>query len=94
MAMTTDKTKVWHDLLRHMLGAGSHYKKQQHGFRNRFCAGIGGPDYEEMLAMEDAGLVEAGVKINGGRDQFFSATVAGCEAIGLSKAAIKRAFEK
>lgn len=82
------------ELLIHMLGAGSHVRRNNHGYRNRFCAGIGSPDYVAMVEMESAGLVRAGQKINDGKDQYFFATLAGCEAAGLSKAAIKRAMER
>ena len=81
-------------LLTHMLGVGSHIKKNQHGYRNYFCAGIGGDDFAAMKDMESLGLVVAGHIINDGRDQYFFATLKGCESIGLSKAAIKRAMEK
>ncbi len=80
------------ELLTHMLGAGRHLKQRMHGYRNRFCAEVNGEDYQAMLEMEAAGLVCAGGKINEGRDQFFHATRAGCEAIGLSKAATERAL--
>jgi len=82
----------WRDKLIHMLGAGSHYKKSQHGFRNRYCANVGGMDYQILLDMKDAGLVIHGHAINDGQDRFFFATEAGCKAIGLSKAATKRAM--
>lgn len=77
-----------------MLGAGTDKKKKSHGYRNYFCATIGGEyekDMEEMLAL---GLVSKGHTINQGRDRYYHATLAGCQAIGLHKAAIKRAFEK
>jgi hypothetical protein len=81
------------ELLTHMLGAGSHVKRSNHGYRNYFCAGIGSPDYAAMIVMEAAGLVKSAHKINGGTDQYFFATLEGCKAAGLSKAAIKRAFK-
>ena len=83
----------WLDLLRHTLGAGRERRKSQHGYRNRFCAGVGSPDYAEFRAMEAAGFAQAGPAINDGTSRYFRATVAGCELIGLSKAATKRAFE-
>jgi hypothetical protein len=43
--------------------------------------------------MEQAGLVRSGLFINGGKMRYFHATIEGCKAIGLSKAAIKRALE-
>lgn len=81
------------ELLVHMLGAGEHVRRSNHGYRNRFCAGVGGDDHRIMLEMEAAGLVVAGPIINGGRSQFFGATLAGCKAAGLSDAATERALE-
>jgi hypothetical protein len=49
--------------------------------------------HQMLLAMVDAGLMTAGSKINSGANQYFYATLAGCEAIGLHEAAIDRAFE-
>ena len=80
------------DLLRHMLGAGPHYRKSSHGFRNRFCAEVGSDNHNAMLAMARIGLVKAVCKINNDRDEYFAATREGCLAIGLHKAAIKRAL--
>lgn len=81
------------EILTHMLGAGSHIKKSNHGYRNRYCAEFGATDYTTLVEMESLGLVVAGPTINQGRDRYFAATLAGCQAIGLSKAAIKRAME-
>jgi len=94
--MATETTTIdprWIELLTHMLGAGSHVKKSQHGYRNRFAAEVDGEHYKDMLAMQEAGLVEAGPTINRGTMQLFGATLAGCQAAGLSKAATKRALE-
>lgn len=84
---------VWKENLTHMLGAGSHIPKRQHGSRNRFCSTISSKDHVSMLEMEAAGLVVKGQTLYGGL-QFFFATEAGCKAIGLSKAAIKRALKR
>ena len=83
----------WLDNLRHMLGATSGTPKKSHGYRNHFCVDVGYRDHATMQAMEAAGLVQAGRVMNEGRGRYYHATVAGCQAIGLSKAAIKRAFE-
>lgn len=88
----TEISTQYADLLRHMLGAGEHYRKSSHGFRNRFCAEIGSDDHNAMLAMARIGLVKAVCKINNDRDELFAATLKGCLAIGLHKAAIKRAL--
>ncbi len=84
---------LWIDLLRHTLGARPEQRKADHGYRNKFCASVGSSHWLHFVAMVDAGLATAGGMINDGKQQFFSATVAGCEAIGLSPSAIKRAFE-
>jgi hypothetical protein len=84
---------LWIDLLTHTLGAGSHVRKSKHGYRNHFCASVGSDSdkaFEEMVA---AGLAEKGSSLNGGKSVYYRATVEGCKAVGLSKAAIKRAFE-
>jgi hypothetical protein len=83
---------LWLDLLRHTLGARPEQQKANHGYRNRFCASVGSEHWLQFMAMVDAGFAETGSLINEGKQQFFSATVAGCKAIGLSRAAIKRAF--
>lgn len=83
----------WIDHLRHMLGATEHKRKSSWGYRNQFCAEINYTDHVTMLEMVAAGLVTPGRIINQGKDMYFHATIAGCEAIGLSKAAIKRAFD-
>jgi len=79
--------------LQHMLGARPDQKKSQHGYRNRFCAGVDGQDYVTGIELRDMGLVSKGYAINEGRDWMFFATEKGCQAIGLSKAATKRAME-
>lgn len=92
MASTITLEQV--ELLTHMLGAGFHIRKRQHGYRNHFCAAIGGAHYVAMIEMEAAGLVTAGHKINDGGDQYFHATREGCRVAGLGKAATKRAMEE
>ncbi len=77
------------DKLRHMLGAVSHRPKSSWGLRNYFAAGS--RQLESMWRLMDAGLVTEG---SAGFDLvYFHATLAGCNEIGLSKAAIKRAFQ-
>lgn len=88
MSTTIDKRQA--EILTHMLGAGDHIPRGRRGYRNYYCTSVGD---ETLCEMEKAGLVVAGRTINDGRDQYFYATLAGCKAIGLSKAAIKRAFE-
>jgi hypothetical protein len=85
--------QLWIDLLTHTLGAGSHIRKSKHGYRNRFCASIDSHNYKAFEEMVAAGFAERGASLNGGKSVYFRATVEGCKAVGLSKAAIKRAFE-
>lgn len=87
--MTTNQK--WIEILRHMLGAGPHIAKSKHGYRNYYCASIGDDDHKNLLEMAQSGLVKPGRIINNGSDQYFYATVSGCEEIGLRKAAINRA---
>jgi hypothetical protein len=85
---------VWVDLLRHTLGAGKHVRKSKHGYRNRFCASVGSEEHNAFQEMVAAGLAKKGSAINGGELVYYRATVEGCKAIGLSKAATKRAFQE
>jgi hypothetical protein len=85
---------LWTETLRHTLGAEKHIPKSQHGYRNYYCDSVGTMHHQMLLAMVDAGLMTAGSKINSGANQYFHATLAGCEAIGLDKSAIDRAFSK
>ncbi len=80
------------EILRHMLGMRPDKPKGSYGYRNYFCAEVGGDDYIELCIMEDALLVQRGAAINEGRDRYFHATREGCAAIGLHHAAIKRAL--
>lgn len=85
-------TEKHRGLLIHMLGCGDHVPKKSRGYRNRFCAELTGDDFKHMQTMLLAGLVTAGVKINQGTMQYFHATRAGMEAIGLKGAVLKRAL--
>ncbi len=84
---------AWLDNLRHMLGAGDDIPKRKHGYRNRFAASTKSAAWYTMHDMAEAGLVTPGRTINDGNMQYFHATRAGCDAIGLNKAAIERAME-
>lgn len=78
-------TKAQRDYLTHMLGAESHIKKSQWGFRNYYCAGVGCNDERDLMAMAELGLVRRGRTINDGDSVYFIATEKGMDAIGLSK---------
>ena len=80
------------DKLRHMLGAiPGRYPKKKWGWRNYFCAGSAGN--ESMQRLVAAGYAEQGHTMEGG-STYFHATVAGCKAVGMGPAGIKRAFEQ
>lgn len=65
------------EILRHMLGVGSHIRKKDWGSRNYFNAGIGHSDMPTLHRLIDKGLVI------GGLPEYFHATDAGYAAIGL-----------
>lgn len=74
------------DNLRHMLGVGSNIRKRDWGYRNYYNASE--QDAVSMRRLEAAGLV-----VNTHRD-YWSATEAGCKAIGLDQKTIKRVFSR
>ena len=82
------------DILRHMLGVKGYGPRSRQGTRNYFCAGIGTDDYDTLMEMWRLSLVRVGIKINDGTSQYFHATLEGCQAIELSKAATNRALGK
>lgn len=73
--------------LRHMLGVGSHIKRANWGFRNRFITSDGHDDLPSMERMLKQGLVAKG------GEHYWFATEAGMRAIGLTPRQIKRAME-
>jgi hypothetical protein len=77
------------DNLRHMVGASSNIPKRQWGYRNHFAAGE--KDIDSMNRLETAGYVTKGKSYR--NSFYYHATLKGCKAIGLSKAATKRALE-
>jgi hypothetical protein len=87
----SDVTEKDMDKLRHMLGAiAGRYKKNTWGWRNYYAAGRA--DNEHMQRLVSAGLATQGHTMEGGMT-YFHATVAGCKAVGLGPAGIKRAFD-
>lgn len=89
--MTVSNTVTDEDMesLRHMLGASVHIKKSRWGYRNYFAAGAG-----QVESMER--LVAAGYAFKGSKPfdlTYYHATEAGMDAIGMSKAAKRRAAE-
>ena len=75
--------------LKHMLGATERRPKKNWGFRNYYAAGAG--DVPGLDRLVSAGLCVRGAPYD--KAHYYHATVAGCAAAGLSKAATKRAFE-
>ncbi len=69
------------DVLRHMLGM-SRGKKP---YRNYFCAHIGSPDDELLLAMVQDGLIEKGRRYTDSEYQFYHATAAGRALVGAAE---------
>ena len=82
------------ELIEHMTGCSKWKRTSSHGLRNYFCAEIGSEDYDHLIEMEKNGLVSIGFKINQGKDQYFHATLEGCQFANLSKKALKRIFEE
>jgi len=89
MTDTTEITEDDMDSLRHMLGVRTHEKKRTWGYRNYFAAGAGSIASMERLVV--AGYVTRGRATDS--MTYYHATEAGMDAIGLSKAAKRRAME-
>lgn len=75
------------EILRHMLGVGSHIPKKQWAYRNYFNAEDGHGDMPSLLRLQADGLVLKG------RPGYWHASEAGCRAIGLNERQIKKAME-
>ena len=88
-------TSAQEQKLRHMLGAEpGRYPKKRWGFRNHYCGvPCGDPDLDALCAI---GLAKRASDAPAGMGEYsvYVATRAGCEAVGMSKAAIKRCFER
>lgn len=75
--------------LRHMVGAATNTPKKQWGYRNHYASGSkDNPSMERLVAV---GYAIMGKPYQNGF--YYHATEKGCKAIGLSKAAIKRALD-
>lgn len=68
------------EVLTHMLGADSRYKKRQWGFRNHFVASPGHHDFKALESLEAKELVKRGTIL---KSTVFWATKAGAIAIGF-----------
>lgn len=76
------------EILRHMLGMRMDKAKRDWGYRNYFNSCEGHSDMPSLLRLEAAGLIKRSTSdVN-----YWHATEAGCKAIGLNAAQIKRAF--
>lgn len=88
-------TKEQERALRHMLGAEpGRYPKKKWGFRNHYCGNPAGePDLDALCEM---GLAKRSANASPGMGGYsiYHATEKGCEAVGMSRAAIKRCFER
>jgi hypothetical protein len=66
------------NILRHMLGVGSHIRKRDWGFRNYFNAEDGHFDMPALKRLEAAGLIFQG------RPGYWHANADGYRAVGLN----------
>ena len=82
----SELTKREEEILRHTTGSDSRYKKKEWGFRNYFCAGA--DDIPLMDELTERGFLNR--QQNAGEDVYFFATVKALEALGFSKARIKK----
>lgn len=80
--------------LTHMLGAEAHKSKMLWGYRNYYCAEVGGQEERELMVLAEMGLVRRGFTINSGSSVYFFATEAGMNAIGLTTAQKRRALDQ
>lgn len=85
-------TEEQKETLIHMLGCGSHINKSQRGYRNHYCASVGGEDERQLEAMAQLGLVRRGAAINEGTSIYFHATELGMQMAGLTRKQIQRAM--
>jgi hypothetical protein len=75
--MSENETVQEMEILRHMLGVGSHIPKRFWGSRNYFNADEGHADMPILRRLEAKGLITAG------RVGYWHATQAGCAAIAV-----------
>lgn len=90
MKTKTELTPRQAEILKHSVG----FDSKKPGYRNYFCANIGSDDHATCLELERKGLMEAGMRINGGKDQYYLVNRAGGEAVWLGKAAMKRLMQQ
>lgn len=79
------------DKLTHMLGAGSHYRKKQWGFRNHYVCCKEGKDDIDLKEMEKLGLVVGRTYPGAKNSKIYHATKAGAVAIGFKPYQLRNA---
>ena len=89
-------SKKQKEILQHMLGADSRYKKKQWGFRNHFVASCSGDDYKTLLELESLGYIKTNSRVKEplihNTQICFNATIEGCKALGFKDYQIKNTF--
>jgi hypothetical protein len=88
------KIQNYKGYLTHMLGAEPHIRQSQWGYRNYYCAEVGGKDEQDLIKLAEIGLVRRGFAINEGEDVYFFATEKGMDAIGLTSEQKARALKQ
>jgi hypothetical protein len=88
------KIQKYRSYLTHMLGAEWHVSKSQWGYRNYYCAEVGGKDEQDLMKLAAIGLVRRGPTINEGTSVYFFATEKGMDAAGLTREQKARALEQ
>lgn len=75
--------------MRHSLGFERRYPRKSWGFRNHYCASPGHTEWDTLIGLEQRGLM---VRSSQNGSGYFHVTEEGCRAIGLPKAAMRRAI--
>jgi len=75
------------EILKHMLGADSRYKKSEWGFRNHFTVSQGREEFSALILMKDEGLVVGGKRFD---EHVFWATEKGARHIGFNTKMVNR----
>lgn len=76
-------------IIRHSLGFESHYPRKSWGFRNYYCASPGHTNWDALVGLAERGLMVSSFQNGNG---YFHVTKEGCDAVGLPKAAMRRAI--
>lgn len=84
-------THAERDLLEHTLGMTGN-KRSVWGYRNYYCSKAGGENHATLEGMVSQQLMTVGRGDQSSQYRYYHATRKGCEAVGMHKAAIRRAF--